>query len=376
MNTKVAIIIGDFSTWGGVETITKQLLKTKIPFWGMIGLGQKHNPPKTSYPPHIQLYVISNEQQIARKLKENQITHSIIISFDLKKTLKIIEELKVYHIKSIYFFHNTPYIYTPYLIKKSFSPLMNIYIEVSNFIKKLINYRRSYASYLIENIIDKSHHFLVLSEHIVKETKFLTPYRVHSKIDYMYNIVSVEENVKPKENTIVFAGRLTDYKRALLTVKTLAPILKHYPDWRFYILGDGEEYSLIEDYLIENDIKNIHLCGKVDNVHEYLAKSKICLLYSLFEGLPTILLEAGMLENALISYNSRGGVRNIIKHENNGFIVKNETELSEKVEFLIKNPDILDRMRIKNKDIFKKFEHSKIIAKWEKILDIPEGVCQ
>lgn len=371
MNTKVAIIIEDFSTWGGVEIVINQLLKTKLPFWGMIGLRQKHSPPKTSYPPHIELYVMSNEQQIAQKLKENQITHSIIISFDLEKTLKIIEELKVHHIKSIYFFHNTPFLYTHYL-KKSFSPLMNMYIEMSNYIKKLINYRRSYASYLIENIIDKSHSFLVLSEHIVKETKFLTPSRVHSKIDYMYNIVSVEESVKPKENAIVFAGRLTDYKRAFLTVKTLAPILKHYPDWQFYILGDGEEYQLIETYLKENAIKNIHLCGKVDNVHEYLAKSKICLLYSLYEGLPTILLEAGMLENALISYNSRGGVRDIIKHKNNGFIVKNETELSQKVEFLIKNLNILDRMRIKNKEIFRKFEHSKIIAKWEKILDISE----
>lgn len=396
MSTKVAIIVEDFSTWGGVEIVTNHLVNTDLPIWGIIGLRQSKEVLTIPYPQHIELHTQSDTDKIIQLLKDNNITHIIIQIYNLKQAYDLIIKAREQNIKSIYFLHNTPYLLIEKFSYKEINKIRKIkkliVYKIATFISykaenKTISYKdkiinkffiRFFSSYKfrfgkisLENIISSCDKFLVLSENIVKECKSFIYKKYHHKIDFIHNIIPLKFHKNPfinKTNSIVFAGRLIWYKGVIITVETLTPLMKKYSNWDFYILGDGEEFEIIQKYIQENNLTNIHLVGKVDNVYSYLEKSKICILYSLFEGLPTILLEAGYFNNVLISYNSKGGVSDIIEDKKNGFIVNHTHELYEKVEFLINHPDKIEEMALNNNIVFEKFDNEKTISKWKSIL--------
>lgn len=97
----------------------------------------------------------------------------------------------------------------------------------------------------------------------------------------MYNIIPKDKlsgdtiRIEEKKDWLVYAGRLAPMKRVFLTVQLLHPILERYPNWTYYILGDGEEFNCIRDYINKHHISNIKLMGIVDNVNDYLKQSKI-----------------------------------------------------------------------------------------------------
>ena len=92
----------------------------------------------------------------------------------------------------------------------------------------------------------------------------------------------------------------------------------------------------------ENSNKRIKFYGKLDF-------DKLCELYAyndIFvyapnwpEGLPTSILEAGLMGNSVIT-SLQGGIKEIINDGINGLIVNDEDELLYKLEYLILHKDI------------------------------------
>jgi glycosyltransferase involved in cell wall biosynthesis len=64
--------------------------------------------------------------------------------------------------------------------------------------------------------------------------------------------------------TILFVGRLDNFKGALISLKAFASIYKENKDWQFTIIGDGEDYLPITQYLDLNpELKTrVHLLGQ------------------------------------------------------------------------------------------------------------------
>ena len=52
----------------------------------------------------------------------------------------------------------------------------------------------------------------------------------------------------------------------------------------------------------------------------------------------------------------------------NGFIVNNDAELYSKMEYLIENEDVLEKMKLENNNILEKFNNRNILSKWYNIL--------
>jgi glycosyltransferase involved in cell wall biosynthesis len=62
---------------------------------------------------------------------------------------------------------------------------------------------------------------------------------LHSKVHLVYNGIAVPEAVPQKENSIVFAGRMTEGKGALLLAEALRIALPRLPEWRAVLIGSG-----------------------------------------------------------------------------------------------------------------------------------------
>ena len=111
--------------------------------------------------------------------------------------------------------------------------------------------------------------------------------------------------------------------------------------------GDG---PILEKIIQDNkNITNINILGKVshEEVMKLLGKTNIFVNPSHFsEGLPTTILEAGMMKCAVVA-TPMGGTTEIITNEDVGYICGFETEeIQEKIEKVIKNKEKMKNMGI------------------------------
>jgi len=99
-------------------------------------------------------------------------------------------------------------------------------------------------------------------------------------------------------------------------------------------------------------LSNTSLVGQVPNdcVSEYMAAADVLVLPSHSEGMPTVLVEAGMMGLPVIAAKV-GGIPELLS-ERRGILVQpcRSREVSAAIEFALANPRVLESMAAKLKD--------------------------
>jgi len=124
-------------------------------------------------------------------------------------------------------------------------------------------------------------------------------------------------------------------------IDAMSEVIKKHPDTTSVIIGDGQERNNLIDQIKNRGLdKSVFLAGFIDNAPDFLNAFDIFVLPSLKEGLPYVLLEAGLASPAVIATNV-GGIPDIIKNNETGFLIppKNTQSLAEAISFLIDNKD-------------------------------------
>ncbi|MEK7121056.1 MAG: glycosyltransferase [Patescibacteria group bacterium] len=115
----------------------------------------------------------------------------------------------------------------------------------------------------------------------------------------------------------------------------------------FFIIGDGEDKEKLENMIRERGLQNkITLSGKIDEARKYLKAFDIFLLPSVKEGLPYVLLEAGLAKLPVIA-TSVGGIPEVIEDMKTGILVrkKDPHEIETAIRYVLENKE--------NADVFK-----------------------
>ena len=117
-----------------------------------------------------------------------------------------------------------------------------------------------------------------------------------------------------------------------------------YDNIYLYIAGDGAE---LESYKKEFIHERIHFLGRLE-YSELLEYYRICdvFLYPPLwpEGLPTSILEAGMMKCAVIG-TDQGGIKEIINDRENGLIVSGEvSDLEQTMDELILDGELRKKL--------------------------------
>ena len=190
-----------------------------------------------------------------------------------------------------------------------------------------------------------------------KCTEWLKHFNIEAK-GVFYNSVNSEEIEEYskfiKKDTgkinITYTGRMIEEKGVLRLIDAFKNLNEKYDNLELSLAGEG---PILEKIIQENkDIKNIHILGKIshDEVMKLLGRTNIFVNPSHFsEGLPTTILEAGLMECAVVA-TPMGGTTEIISDDSLGYICGFETqEIKEKIEKLINEPEIVKDMSIKIK---------------------------
>lgn len=143
--------------------------------------------------------------------------------------------------------------------------------------------------------------------------------------------IPISTNSHSREKTILAVGHLDRYHHKGFDnlIELISPLLISNPDWNLKIAGygsNGLEYlsKLVKQNKVETQVQFL---GFVDNVSDLMQKSSIFILSSRYEGLPMVLLEAMSQGMACISYNCKTGPSDIIEHEVNGLLIKDQDSL-------------------------------------------------
>ena len=195
-----------------------------------------------------------------------------------------------------------------------------------------------------------------------------------TRISAIYNMVSkMKRNAAvPRENVIVTAGRLTHIKGTEYLARVAVPVLKKHSDWKWLVLGDGEERNILEQTVSKNGLENqLILKGTVESVETYLERAKLFVLTSRYEGFGMCLVEALQMQVPCISFDVKVGPSKIISNGQNGRLIPpfDCEKMVEEIDALIENPDLLEQMSEETLLGFERFSDSRILENWKSVLN-------
>ena len=189
-----------------------------------------------------------------------------------------------------------------------------------------------------------------------------------------------------KDNIVLtYVAELNKNKNQMLLIKTMEQLIKKSDKYRLILVGDGNKKQEYEQYIIEHNLQEyIKILGRREDVPQILKLTNIYVASSLREGLPVNIMEAMYMGLPVIATDNRGH-RELVENEINGFIVKNQKELKESIEEILRAKQkykvlsqenrkrskeyVLDKIQQQMKQIYRRMEKLKMTISKEKIIE-------
>lgn len=196
-----------------------------------------------------------------------------------------------------------------------------------------------------------------LSYKVIFVSKSLKNYYSHKKIYdnhvVVYNGISQNKisrlnKITTKKTNIIMVGLIHPQKNQLIALKAMDDLVhaKDFKDIKLHIYGNGNNKYLdkLKNYVSSNNLKEyVEFKGYIKNQDIPFEQYSIGLMPSKMEAFGRVTIEYMLNKIAVVAYKS-GGTQEIIKDNLNGLFYNedNYVKLSEKIQYLLENPKILD----------------------------------
>ena len=185
-------------------------------------------------------------------------------------------------------------------------------------------------------------------------TKFIEDGINPNKIQAIHNSIEMNDyNVETKDDGYaLYFGRLSKEKGILNLINAFAKCNKG----NLYIAGEGPEKEKIEKIIKENSLEDrVKLLGFLDKeqMTDVTRKCKFVVVPSIwYENCPYSVLETLAIGKPIIGSNM-GGIPELVIDNENGFIYNTVDELTEKMNVLFENEDLVKQFSKKSKELAK-----------------------
>ena len=142
-----------------------------------------------------------------------------------------------------------------------------------------------------------------------------------------FDAFNIKKPLSKRKNLVGYIGRLSNEKGIQNFVESIPKILEEKEDLDFIIVGNGELYSNIQKYIINESLSDkVKLAGWVDHdeLPKHMNELKLLVLPSYTEGLPNVMLEAMACGTPVLA-TSVGSIPDVIKDSKNGFIMESNS---------------------------------------------------
>ena len=143
-------------------------------------------------------------------------------------------------------------------------------------------------------------------------------------------------------------GRLSEQKGMTYFIEAAEITARTHPEARFIIVGDGEEREQLQAQVKAKGLQDkVLFLGYRNDIQNVMSQLDFVVLSSLWEGLPLTPIEAYSVGKTVIG-TAVDGTPEIIRDGVDGYLVepRNPMQLAEKMNELIENPEMRERMGI------------------------------
>ena len=143
-------------------------------------------------------------------------------------------------------------------------------------------------------------------------------------------------------------GRLAFEKGFDLAITAFASIADRFPNARLIVAGDGPERSSLQRQVAQLGLADVvNFIGWVspDKVLALINTSTMVLMPSRLEGLPSVVLQAGMMARPVVATRV-SGLSEVVLHQETGLLIEPEdgNSLAEAIAWLLDHPESATRM--------------------------------
>lgn len=111
---------------------------------------------------------------------------------------------------------------------------------------------------------------------------------------------------------VVSAGRLISLKGFDILIEAFYKVKEKHQYLNLVILGEGQERASLEALIKKKNLEgSVFLKGFVADVYPYFKKAKLCVVSSIIEGFPNVLLQMMHVNTRVVSTTCAGGIDKI-----------------------------------------------------------------
>ncbi|GAB5401395.1 MAG: glycosyltransferase [Aureisphaera sp.] len=139
------------------------------------------------------------------------------------------------------------------------------------------------------------------------------------------------------------------------------------------LVGEGEDRKGYEELVSQLKLENVvHFYSFKENPFPYFKNAFVTALTSKFEGFPNVLIESLALGTPVIAYDCESGPSEIILHEENGLLIKNQDKdaMKEGLNRLVNDKDVYEHCKGNAKTSVNQFAMEHIGQQWLELLNI------
>ncbi|WP_282638530.1 glycosyltransferase [Sphingobacterium thalpophilum] len=262
-------------------------------------------------------------------------------------------------------------------LKTKSKKIMWIHLSVNNIFK------RFFKGFRLKKLVERLKRFDVVISICEEMTQQLSDLGVDN-VEFLYNpldwntiqrkseeILDLPANVDI-DNYIVSVGRLDENQKDFGKLFDAIKILKDNYAFKIdlVVVGAGRDEQFLKQYCVELDLSGqIYFVGNRSNPYPIIKNSRLLVLSSKFEGLPTVLIEGHILNKLMISSACPTGPKEILEDKDLLVKVGDSNEMARKIFNILANNEVyLNKLKAMDK-IKTKFYSDAIIKKFEYILN-------
>ena len=229
-----------------------------------------------------------------------------------------------------------------------------------------------YRRYILKYSVKRTDHIITLTEGDKKI--YMEKMGRDTAISAIYNPMQelLCEEETEKERWLITVGRLIQRKGMDYLAEIAYEVLHRNPDWKWLVVGDGEEQAFLEAFIKKNRLEGrLILTGRTEDVNAYLKKAQIYVMTSRIEGLPMCLLEAKTFQLPSVSFDIPTGPNEIIEEGVNGYLIEafDCKDMAQKLELLMRNDDLRKQFSEHAQNNIEKFQMESILKNWNIVLE-------